>query len=55
MVAIARFSVSKRIQQILPTTTHHFEMCALPSLPFSNPQLGAAARGVQGPAAVSMG
>ena len=32
MVAIARSSASQRIQQILLTTAHHFEIRALPSL-----------------------
>ena len=33
MVSIARSSASRRIQQILLTTAHHFEIRALPSLP----------------------
>ncbi len=32
MVAIVRSSASQRIQQILLTTAHHFEIRALPSL-----------------------
>lgn len=39
MVAIARSSASRRFQQILLTTAHHFEICALPSLPLPDVQL----------------
>ena len=34
MVSIARSSISRRIQQILLTTAHHFEIRALPSLSY---------------------